>query len=181
MITIHRSAHHLGCQFFCRSRLPWWLIHFNQPQHKLTRLRVILFCSAARKKPRTDYTYSRSLSYTAVSPERVGPPSMSRLSLHSPGHGAGDSPVLGSRRVTAGAGRTGRGRRTGGVEDGSERTALEGGQKQGEGWCVGSWYAVRNRICFGDIYRSTPRNAFLPFGGQSVFCLWTGCILWRIL
>ncbi|XP_037071744.1 uncharacterized protein LOC119092952 [Pollicipes pollicipes] len=36
-------------------------------------------------KPKTDYTYARSVSYNVISPERVTPPNMSRRCLHSPG------------------------------------------------------------------------------------------------
>ncbi|XP_043189705.1 uncharacterized protein LOC122363925 isoform X1 [Amphibalanus amphitrite] len=57
------------------------------------------------KQPRTDYTYSRSLSYTAVRPEPVGPPSMSRLGLRSPSHGAGDSPLPAARTAPSRADR----------------------------------------------------------------------------
>ncbi|XP_043218591.1 uncharacterized protein LOC122379960 isoform X2 [Amphibalanus amphitrite] len=57
------------------------------------------------KQPRTDYTYSRSLSYTAVRPEPVGPPSMSRLGLRSPSHGAGDSPLPAPRTAPSRADR----------------------------------------------------------------------------
>ncbi|KAF0311666.1 SUN domain-containing protein 1 [Amphibalanus amphitrite] len=58
------------------------------------------------KQPRTDYTYSRSLSYTAVRPEPVGPPSMSRLGLRSPSqYGAGDSPLPAARTAPSRADR----------------------------------------------------------------------------